>query len=173
VAPNAVRLIPIDADMARVLASGAAAFESACGASVEGDLDHARELVSQNLAWMAANPRRAPWGAYLAAAASGREVVAVGAFVHAPTAQGQVEIAYGTFPRFEGRGLGTATAAALVAVARAQVEVRRVIAHTAPERNASTRILEKLGFVHDGDATDEDIGLCWRWALVLAGSLPR
>ena len=168
VPPNAVRLIPIDGDGASALASGAEAFESSCGARVEGDLEHARELVQQNIEWMAANPRSAPWGAYLAASTLDRDVVAVGAFVHAPTAQGEVEIAYGTLPRFEGRGLGTATAAALVAVARAQVDVRRVIAHTAPERNASTRILEKLGFVHEGDATDKDIGLCWRWALVLA-----
>jgi [ribosomal protein S5]-alanine N-acetyltransferase len=157
-----VRLIPIDAGMATSLADGAAAFESSYDASVAGDLDHARELVRQNLEWISANPRSAPWGAYLAAA--GREVVAVGAFVHAPTARGEVEIAYGTFPRFEGRGLGTATAAALVGVATAQPEVNRVIAHTAPERNASTRILEKLGLVHEGNATDKDIGLCWRWA---------
>jgi RimJ/RimL family protein N-acetyltransferase len=166
-----VRLIPIDGAVVNALASGAAAFESSYDASVEGDLEHACELVRQNVEWMAANPRSAPWGAYLAAAASSRDVVAVGAFVHAPTAQGEVEIAYGTFPRFEGRGLGTATAAALVAVARRQLEVRRVIAHTAPERNGSTRILEKLGFVHEGDATDKDIGLCWRWALVLAGGV--
>jgi RimJ/RimL family protein N-acetyltransferase len=169
VAPEAVRLIPIDGDTANALASGAAAFESSYGACVEGDLEHARELVRQNLEWMAGDPRGAPWGAYLAVSEPGRDVVAVGAFVHAPTAHGEVEIAYGTFPRFERRGLGTATAAGLVAVARAQADVRRVIAHTAPERNASTRILEKLGFVHEGEAADKDIGLCWRWSLVLAG----
>jgi RimJ/RimL family protein N-acetyltransferase len=162
-----VVLVPVDAALDATLASGAAAFESTYAARIEADLEHARELVRQNVEWMSLNPRSEPWGAYLAVASSGdgRDVVGVCAFVKAPDAGGEVEIAYGTFPRFEGRGFGSATAVALVAIASARAEIRRVIAHTAPERSASTRILEKAGLRFDGEATDKDIGLCWRWMI--------
>jgi RimJ/RimL family protein N-acetyltransferase len=39
----------------------------------------------------------------------------------------------------------------------------RVRAHTLPERNASTRILEKLGFERIGQAVDPEVGQVWRW----------
>ena len=41
--------------------------------------------------------------------------------------------------------------------------VRVVRAHTLPERNASTRILERVGFVRAGEAHDPDAGTVWRW----------
>jgi RimJ/RimL family protein N-acetyltransferase len=164
-----VVLVPIDAALAATLARGAAAFESAYAARVEADRDHARELVRQNREWLSTNPRSEPWGAYLSVAPCGaeRDVVGVCAFVKAPDGEGEVEIAYGIFPRFENRGLGSATAAALVAIATARPEIRRVVAHTAPEHNASSRILERVGMRYAGEATDKDIGTCWRWVLAV------
>jgi RimJ/RimL family protein N-acetyltransferase len=41
--------------------------------------------------------------------------------------------------------------------------VERVSAQTAPEPNASTRILEKLRFTRAGEAVDEEIGRAWVW----------
>jgi RimJ/RimL family protein N-acetyltransferase len=51
----------------------------------------------------------------------------------------------------------------LVERAIAAPEVHRIRAHTLPEPNASTRILEKLGFLKSGDAMDPDAGPVWRW----------
>lgn len=40
---------------------------------------------------------------------------------------------------------------------------RRTRAHTLPERNASTRVLEKCGFTLVGEVVDPDDGVVWRW----------
>jgi ribosomal-protein-alanine N-acetyltransferase len=90
------------------------------------------------------------------------EWVGVCAFVDRPKG-GEVEIAYGTVPEFEGRGIATAMAAWLVARALEEEEVEAVTANTASEPNASTRILEKLGFVRDGAIQDAEIGEAWHW----------
>jgi len=39
-----------------------------------------------------------------------------------------------------------------------------VIAHTLPERNASNHVLEKLGFVFDGEVHEDD-DVVWRFKL--------
>ena len=54
---------------------------------------------------------------------------------------------------------------ALAAFARSSPDVQAVIAHTRPEANASTRVLEKAGFERIGDFTDPEDGAVWRWQL--------
>jgi len=66
-------------------------------------------------------------------------------------------------PDYQGRGYATEAAAALVIFALERVDVRRIRAHTAPEPNASTRVLSKCGFHHLGEVTDPEDGPVWRW----------
>lgn len=103
-----------------------------------------------------------PWIGYLAVA----DGIAVGggAFV-GPARGGEVEIAYYTLPEHEGRGHASATAAGLIGLARAHDPKVQLIAHTLRERNASVRILQRLGFVLNGEAEDPDAGRVWRWRL--------
>jgi RimJ/RimL family protein N-acetyltransferase len=75
-----------------------------------------------------------------------------------------VEIAYFTFPGNEGRGIATRMASELVAIAR-QNGVRAVKAQTLPRENASTRILEKLGFSKAGSVRHPEDGEVWEWRL--------
>jgi RimJ/RimL family protein N-acetyltransferase len=103
-----------------------------------------------------------PWIGYIAA--NGNRAVGTCAFKTAPAA-GRVEIAYFTFPAFEGQGFATAMARQLVALARAQRPGIVVTAQTLPERNASNAILEKLEFRLAGTATDADAGDVWEWRL--------
>jgi [ribosomal protein S5]-alanine N-acetyltransferase len=84
-------------------------------------------------------------------------------FKGSPDADGLVEIAYGIVPTHQGRGYATEAAAALVSFAVADGRVRRVIAHTLPEHNASTRVLAKCGFEFKGDVVDPEDGPVWRW----------
>jgi len=42
-----------------------------------------------------------------------------------------------------------------------------VIAHTLPEKNASNRVLEKVGFAFDGSVKDDDETV-WRFALAVS-----
>jgi GNAT superfamily N-acetyltransferase len=90
-------------------------------------------------------------------------IVGTCGFKAPPDDDGVVEIAYFTFPDFEGRGCGSAMAIGLVERARRAVGVRRLRAHTLPERNASTRILEKAGFDFLGEVIDPEDGPVWRW----------
>lgn len=105
----------------------------------------------------------APWGGYLAVDASSRVVLGTCGFKGPPDADGAVEIAYFTFPGGEGRGIATAMARALCMRASRQAGVRMLRAHTLPERNASARLLSRLGFAHIADVVDPDDGPVWRW----------
>ncbi len=94
-----------------------------------------------------------------------REVVGSCAFKGPPTDEGVVEIAYFTYPGSEGRGYATEMARKLVELASGSAEVRRIIAHTLPETNASTRVLQKVGMTFDREVMDPEDGLVWRWQI--------
>jgi RimJ/RimL family protein N-acetyltransferase len=61
--------------------------------------------------------------------------------------------------------VATAAVGHLLREAWAQPGVRRVRAHTLPERNGSVRVLEKAGFGRDGESLDGDVGVVWRFCL--------
>jgi RimJ/RimL family protein N-acetyltransferase len=103
----------------------------------------------------------APWIGYLAHDVQTGELVGSCSFI-GNGANGSAEIAYFTFPQFEGAGVATAMARELLAVA-ARAGNPDLHAFTLPEENASTRILEKLGFTCTGEGHDEDAGVVWRW----------
>jgi RimJ/RimL family protein N-acetyltransferase len=106
-----------------------------------------------------------PWRGYFAVDVATRELVGSCAFKSSPTPEGNVEIAYFTYPPFEGRGYATAMARALVALALNSGAVRTIVAHTLPETNASTRVLQKTGMTFVGEVIDPDDGRVWRWEL--------
>ena len=124
-----------------------------------GDEAPAREILGQTIALLARDPRPDPWGSYVVQLDNAP--VGVGAFKSAPAPSGEVEIAYMTFPAFEGRGHATATIASLVEVAASAGA--RPIALTLPEENASNRALCRNGFVFAGEVIDPEDGLVWRW----------
>lgn len=120
----------------------------------------ARDVLTQTVDLLARDPRPSPWGSYLAIETG--SPVGLCAFKAAPDPRGAVEIAYMTFPAFEGRGHATAMAAALTRIAFA-AGAPLVIAHTLPQENASTRVLLRNGFVFSGETIDPEDGLVWRW----------
>ena len=102
-----------------------------------------------------------PWVCYLAVL--GSKCVGTCGFT-GPPKDGQVEIAYFTFPENEGRGVASKMANLLVGIAmNTRIEGLQIIAHTLPTKSASTCILEKVGFVCDGDIEHEDDGKVWKW----------
>ena len=82
-----------------------------------------------------------------------------------PSDDGAVEISYGIAPSYCGRGFATEAAQLLIARALESDRVRKVPAYTSPERNASTKILEKCGFTLQEEFTHPEDGLIWRWEL--------
>ena len=83
-------------------------------------------------------------------------------FTGPPDSDGVVEIAYGIAPEYQNRGYATEGACALVDFASGNERVRIIRAHTLPETNASTRVLEKCGFHRAGESIDEGQTV-WRW----------
>jgi [ribosomal protein S5]-alanine N-acetyltransferase len=79
-------------------------------------------------------------------------------------AEGVVELGYEIAESRRERGLATAAVRAMVAEAFADDRVDAVIAHTLAERNASNRVLEKVGFRFDGETRERDTPV-WRYAL--------
>jgi RimJ/RimL family protein N-acetyltransferase len=103
-----------------------------------------------------------PWIGYVATV----DGVAVGggAFVGPPVGN-KVEIAYFTLPDRMGEGFATRTAGHLVHIARSHLPTLEIFAKTLPEANASTRILERLGFEQIGTTPDDEVGTAWAWLL--------
>jgi ribosomal-protein-alanine N-acetyltransferase len=122
-----------------------------------------REVAAATAAYLARAGGEARWGSFLAMDPGSRLVVGTCSYKGPPDADGAVEIAYFTLPVYEGQGYATAMAALLTARAGASPPARTVRAHTLPERNASVRILEKLGFAHLGKIVDPEDGPVWRW----------
>lgn len=96
-------------------------------------------------------------------------VVGVGGFTGKPT-NGKVEIAYGTFKAFEGQGIASFSCTQLILIAKKTIPSVCITAKTAPENNASTKILQRHGFQYSGIVQDEEIGDAWEWVYQETGN---
>ncbi|MBN3519768.1 GNAT family N-acetyltransferase [Algoriphagus lutimaris] len=103
-----------------------------------------------------------PWVGYLII--KNNKVVGSCGFVGKPF-DGQVELAYWTFKEFEGQGIASFACKGLIEIAQKEDPLVSLTAKTAPEENASTRILEKHGFEYSKVVQDEEIGDAWLWIL--------
>lgn len=110
-----------------------------------------------------------PWLGYFAL--EGGVCIGTCGFKSPPVA-GRVEIAYFTFPGFEGRGHATRMAEALIE--RGRVADNRVLitAQTLPQENASTSIHRRLGFALVGTVDHPEDGWVWEWQLLDDTPLP-
>ena len=111
------------------------------------------------------NPDALGWWTHLFVHAKDKVLIGMGGYKGKADESGMVEIGYAIVPAYRGRGLATEAAQGLVDHAFAHAHVKRVDAHTLAERNASTRVLEKVGMRLVGTANDPDVGEVWRWSL--------
>ena len=125
--------------------------------------DVAREVVHATVGLYETAGFTEPWIGYFAV--RGSTLVGTCAF-KSPPSDGRVEIAYCTFPEFEGQGVATSMARQIVALAESRAPESVVAAQTLPEPNASHRILEKIGFRHVSTLDHPDDGEVWEWHLV-------
>jgi RimJ/RimL family protein N-acetyltransferase len=88
----------------------------------------------------------------------------VGAFcmLGEPNENGEVEIGYGTFDEFQGRGFMTEIVGGILAWAKAQPRVAAVLASTEKSNIPSHRVLERNHFAHVGET-----GTLLHWKFVL------
>jgi RimJ/RimL family protein N-acetyltransferase len=101
-----------------------------------------------------------PWVGYFIVRQE--KVVGSCGFVGQPK-DGKVELAYWTFKEYEGQGIASFACKELVSIANRTNPVVTITAKTAPEKNASTRILENNNFVFTEIVQDHEIGDAWLW----------
>ena len=103
-----------------------------------------------------------PWVGYLVL--RNNQVVGSCSFT-GPPHDGKVEIAYWTFKDFVGLGIASFACKELIKISRNADPGVTITAKTAPEHNASTRILENNKFIFTGVVQDDEIGDAWLWIL--------
>lgn len=112
-----------------------------------------------------ANPDTLGWWTYLFVHVEDEVLIGQGGYKGEADEAGTVEIGYAIVPAYRRRGLATEAARGLIDHAFAHAHVKRVDAHTLAERNASTRVLERVGMKFVGAVNDPDHGEVWRWSL--------
>lgn len=122
------------------------------------------DVVAQTTKFMMSVGGDPKWFGYLTIDPQTKQIVGTCAFKGAPGEKRTVEIAYFTFPEFEGKGYATAMASTLIRAAESSPEVDHIIAHTLPESNASTKILQRVGMTFVGEVIDPEDGRVWRWS---------
>ena len=160
-----VELINLHAPALASLLDDPEKFQAEYNVSIRAHIAEIREFalhLQQRLASSHSDPK---WCGYLVVNSQTQQVVGFCDFKGPPTKDGTVEISYSIFLEFQGRGSATHTVKQQIAVAFTESKVKRIIADTLPEHNASTRVLEKNGFKLLEAVDDTAVGLVWRWCL--------
>ena len=158
-----IQLVKLDSAIEESLMNDPAYIDAMVKENWAQVADIAHQRVGRTLTANPVSVDKLEWDGYFAVDPNTREVVGNCAFKGQPTDEGIVEIAYFTYPEFEGQGYATSMARKLIALAASCPTVTRVIAHTLPEPNASTRVLEKIAMTFFGEVIDPDDGAVWRW----------
>jgi [ribosomal protein S5]-alanine N-acetyltransferase len=156
-------MIPITLHHVEKLIEGSAAFESAYHMPVSDGYLEFPEVLEFWRTEMQDDPSGDEWGTYLIIHRADHALIGLGGFKGAPDAQGRVEIGYGIATAYRGKGYATEAAQAMVDFAFGHPDVASVIAHTMPNENPSTSVLQKVGMVKIGETIDPEDGLLWRW----------
>jgi ribosomal-protein-alanine N-acetyltransferase len=125
----------------------------------------AQEAMQPSYEYLKAHPSALGWWTYLFIHKADRALIGLGGFKGPVNEEGMVEIGYAIAPAYRRRGLAVEASHGMIKYAFSQPAIKRVQAHTLAERNASTRVLERVGMKHIGTAQDPDDGEVWRWSL--------
>lgn len=106
-----------------------------------------------------------PWIGYFVVRLD--KIVGSCGFVGQPK-DGKVEIAYWTFKEFEGQGIASFACKELITITKRMDPTLTLTAKTAPEKNASTKILENNNFEFTEIVQDDEIGDAWFWTHITA-----
>ena len=160
-----LRLFPpaaVEAGVAGDLAEVAALLGVAV---VDGLLEMASGLAFAR-ARLAEDPAYQPWSMRAIVLRAERRMVGGIRFHTRPDpeylhgiARGAVELGYGVFPAYRGRGYAQEAARAVMGWARAAHGVTRFVASISPGNAASLAVVARLGFVRVGEQIDEIDGI--------------
>jgi len=121
-----------------------------------------QQVISATIDMYASIGFHKPWVGYLVVDSD--VIVGAAGYTGVPE-NNEVEISYYTFQEYEGKGYATFACRELIKIAKSHSQGVVIFAKTAPEENASTRILSNNGFVYQKVVQDHEIGDAWHWEL--------
>ena len=125
------------------------------------ELDVLREAYTEMLNGALAHPNERAWYAiWMIALRNGTHVGEL--CFKGVSPDGAVEIGYGIDERYQDRGYATEAVSAVTAWAAQQGGITRVEAEAEDENIASLRVLEKSGFVPNGERGEEGPRFVWK-----------
>jgi RimJ/RimL family protein N-acetyltransferase len=160
-----ISLLSCDLVLLELAVENPIALEEHLGAHIASNWEDFAIAMKVSRDKLRANAALSGWWTHLVLMGAPPVIVGVSGYTGPPGADGMVEIAYAIAPSYQGQGLATEAARELTRRAFRDMRVRLICAHTLPEHNASTRVLEKLGMRFVGLANDADEGTVWRWEL--------
>jgi ribosomal-protein-alanine N-acetyltransferase len=160
-----LRIISCDDTLYDAIRMGNNTLARVMGVNVPKKWTEFRDTFTPSYHRWKAHPPLRDWWVYLIIHVPDNMLIGSCGYKGEPDADGMVEIGYEVIPSYREKGLGTETAKGLLDHAFHHPSVRKVIAHTLAEENASGHILEKLGFAQTEDIRDSDEGLLWRWEI--------
>lgn len=165
-----VKLVPVELQHFEAILKGAKQLGQMLGVTVyDGWFEFPGvagiEAIRFSHEYLKANPDAFLWWTYFFIHAKDNVLVGLGGYKGKADESGMVEIGYAIIPAYRGRGLATEAAQGLVDYAFSHPQIERVDGQTLPERNGSTRVLEKIGMEQVGTAHDPDVGAVWHWSL--------
>ncbi len=105
------------------------------------------------------------WWTYFPIHKQDNRLIGSGGYHGKPTTDGAVEIGYEIASSYRNKGFATEMTKGLIENAFNDERVNVVVAHTLGEENASTKVLQKCGFVNVEEVDHPDDGLIWKWEL--------
>lgn len=163
-----LKLIPFELEHFEALLRDERELADMLGVSLADDwlgFEEAREAMSYSYEYLKSHPGALGWWTYLFIHGADNALIGLGGFKGEADPSGTVEIGYSIAPGYRRRGLATEASRGMIDYAFSHPHVREVIAHTLPERNPSTRVLERVGMEQSGVSQDPDAGEVWRWSL--------
>jgi RimJ/RimL family protein N-acetyltransferase len=112
-----------------------------------------------------ANPPTNEWNGFFFIHQKDNVLVGNGGFYGQPDDSGTVEIGYEIAPEYWNRGFATEAVQAMINFAFAHEEVKAIMAHTLAEKNASNKVLQKVGMEFVAEIDDFEQGKTWRWQI--------
>lgn len=161
-----LQLIPCDTEILKSAIAGNETLAQKLKTTVQpnwtgfgvGALQYSLERLSEN-------HEESGWWTYFPIHKQSNKLIGSGGYKGKPTIDGTVEVGYEISPDYRNRGLATEMTKGLIKNAFKDNRVKSIIAHTLGQKNPSTAVLQKCGFVKVEEIYDPYDGLIWKWEL--------
>lgn len=159
-------LVACNAEILKAAIKGNSELETLLKVSVRSDWsEFGKKPLEYALKRITENPAESAWCTYFPIHKKDNRLIGSCGYKGKPSDNGIVEIGYEIAPDYRNKGLATEIVRAFVANAFQNKKVKSIMAHTLANPNASTRVLEKCGFVKIGDLDNSEVGTVWKWEL--------